>query len=89
MQSAWPVGIGDGWMRLMTFDFGAVRPELKVETYSTHYRKQSRDTAEYAAWYKAGEKPELSDAAFHDEDDYTLVLEDFRARFGAPQAAVQ
>ena len=89
VQSAWPVGIGDGWMRLMTFDFGAVRPELKVETYSTHYRKQSRDTAEYAAWYKAGEKPELSDAAFHDEDDYTLVLEDFRARFGAPQAAVQ
>jgi hypothetical protein len=40
--------------------------------------------AEYAGWYKAGEKPELSDAAFHDEDDYVLVLDDFRSRFGTP-----
>jgi hypothetical protein len=84
VQSAWPVGIGDGWMRLMSFDFGRDDPELTVETYSTCYRKQSRDVAEYADWYKAGEKPDLFDEAFHDEDDYVLVLDDFRSRFGTP-----
>ncbi|MAN47003.1 MAG: serine/threonine protein phosphatase [Hyphomonas sp.] len=81
VKSAWPVGIGDGWMRLMSFDFGAEVPVLTVDTYSTYYRKDSRDTADYAVWYKAAEKPNLSDEAFHDEDDYTLSLEDFRARF--------
>jgi hypothetical protein len=84
VQSAWPVGIGDGWMRLMSFDMGKDVPELTVETYSTYYRKQSRDVSEYAAWYKAAEKPDLSDEAFHDEDDYVLQLDDFRSRFGTP-----
>ncbi|MEZ5986017.1 MAG: serine/threonine protein phosphatase [Hyphomonas sp.] len=84
VQSVWPVGIGDGWMRLMSFDMGKDVPELTVETYSTYYRKQSRDVSEYAAWYKAGEKPDLSDEAFHDEDDYVLQLDDFRSRFGTP-----
>ena len=41
----------------------------------------SREVAEYADWYKAGEQPQLSDDAFHNTDDYTLALEDFRARF--------
>lgn len=80
-KSDWPVGIGDGWMRLMTFDFGADTPVLKVETYSTHYAELSREAADYAAWYKPGEQPQMSDAEFHDTDDYTLDLEDFRARF--------
>ena len=40
--------------------------------------------AEYADWYKPGEKPDLSDEAFRDEDDYVLVLDDFRSRFGSP-----
>ena len=81
VKSAWPVGIGDGWMRLMRFDMDEAAPVMTVKTYSTHYEKMSRDTAEYAAWYKAGEKPNLSDDAFHDEDDYTVTLTDFRARF--------
>ncbi|MEZ6012002.1 MAG: serine/threonine protein phosphatase [Hyphomonas sp.] len=81
VKSAWPVGIGDGWMRLMRFDLGADVPVMTVDTYSTYYKKASRDTEEYAAWYKAHEKPDLSDEAFHDEDDYSIVLEDFRARF--------
>ncbi|MFN3912361.1 serine/threonine protein phosphatase [Hyphomonas sp.] len=84
VNSAWPVGIGDGWMRLMTFDFGADVPVLKVATYSTHYDQLSRETPDYAAWYKAHEQPGLSDEAFHDADDYVLTLEDFRTRFGAP-----
>ena len=81
VTSAWPVGIGDGWMRLMSFDMGADVPVMTVDTYSTYYHKASRDTEEYADWYKAHEKPELSDEAFHDEDDYSITLEDFRARF--------
>ena len=68
----------------MSFEFGETVPELTVETYSTYYRKQSRDMAEYAVWYKAGEKPDLSDEAFHEEDDYVLVMDDFRSRFGTP-----
>ena len=83
VESAWPVGIGDGWMRLMSFDFGGEVPVMRVKTYSTHYGASSRETDEYAAWYKAGEKPDLSDEAFHDEDDYALELSDFRARFDA------
>ena len=82
-KSDWPVGIGDGWMRLMTFDFGAATPVLKVQTYSTFYDQLSREVADYAAWYKPGEQPHLSDEAFHNTDDYTLSLEDFRARFDA------
>ena len=65
----------------MRFDMDEAAPVMTVKTYSTHYEKLSRDTAEYAAWYKAGEKPDLSDAAFHDEDDYAVTLTDFRARF--------
>ena len=83
VKSNWPVGIGDGWMRLMSFDMAADVPVMTVNTYSTYYREASRDTEQYAAWYKAGEKPNLSDEAFHDEDDYSVSLEDFRARFDA------
>ena len=82
-RSDWPVGIGDGWMRLMTFDFSTDTPVLKVETYSTHYAELSREAADYAAWYKPGEQPQMTDEEFHDADDYTLTLKDFRARFDA------
>jgi len=81
VKSDWPVGIGDGWMRLMTFDMTGPAPTIKVRTYSTHYDKLSVDVPQYAEWYKQQEKPHLSDEAFHREDDFTLVLTDFRARF--------
>lgn len=85
VKSEWPVGIGDGWLRLMTFDMAAPVPTIKVRTYSTHYKSLSVDTADYAAWYKQQEKPQLSDADFHGEDDFSLELTDFRQRF--PQKA--
>ncbi|MET0366387.1 MAG: serine/threonine protein phosphatase [Sphingobium sp.] len=78
-------GIGDGWLRLMTFDMAPATPTISVRTYSTHYKKQSRDTAEYAAWYKAAEKPKMTDEQFHGQDDFTITLSDFRKRFGSPQ----
>jgi hypothetical protein len=75
------LGMGDGWMRLMAFDMGGKTPTVHVRTWSTHYRSFSSDWPNYAAWYKADEKPQLSDEAFRREDDFTLSLSDFRARF--------
>lgn len=77
------LGIGDGWMRLMQFDLNAEVPTVKVSTYSTHYRRLSIDTPQYAQWYKAHEQPQLSDADFHAGDDFMLQLSDFRQRFKA------
>jgi hypothetical protein len=82
-QTPLPVGIGDGWMRLMRFQMSGITPAIHVQTYSTHYEKQSVDTAEYATWYKAEEKPKLTDAQFHAQDDFVIPLDDFRSRFGA------
>lgn len=78
-------GIGDGWMRFMTFNMAGAVPTVCVRTYSTHYKKQSSDTAEYASWYKAVEKPKMTDEQFHGQEDFSLDLTDFRERFGAPR----
>lgn len=75
-------GIGDGWMRLMTFEMGSEIPRISVRTYSTHYKKESAATQEYASWYKAVEKPKLTDADFLAQDNFTLELRDFKKRFG-------
>jgi len=77
-------GIGDGWMRLMTFDMAPQTPVVSVRTYSTHYGTSSADTAQYVAWYKAQEKPKVGDEEFRAQDDFSIDLTDFRARFGKP-----
>ena len=74
-------GIGDGWMRLMTFDMTPETPVVKVRTYSTHYRKLSREAADYANWYRADERPQMTDAQFLAADEFSINLTDFRARF--------
>lgn len=79
------LGIGDGWLRLMAFDMSPETPTIRVRTYSTHYKKQSSDTADYAKWYKAGEQPQLSDADFHGTDDFSVDLTNFKQRFGQPK----
>ncbi|MBW2420402.1 MAG: serine/threonine protein phosphatase [Deltaproteobacteria bacterium] len=81
-----PAAIGDGWYRLMTFDLAADLPLVRVTTWSSHYETASRDTATYAEWYREHERPELTDAEFHAEDDFVLELRDFRERFGPPLA---
>ena len=83
-----PVGIGDGWFRLMEFDLAADVPRVVVRTYSTHYATYSEDLETYADWYKAHEHPELSDPEFHATDAFALELPDFRARFGPPTSAL-
>ncbi|MDQ1153263.1 serine/threonine protein phosphatase [Brevundimonas sp. SORGH_AS_0993] len=74
--------LGDGWLRLMTFDMDGETPTVRVRTYSTHYRRYASDTPHYADWYKPNEQPQLSDADFLARDEFTIRLEDFRSRFG-------
>ncbi|OYX33804.1 MAG: serine/threonine protein phosphatase [Caulobacterales bacterium 32-69-10] len=76
-----PVGIGDGWLRLMTFDMTGAVPTIHVRTYSTFYGKDSKALPTYAQWYKPREKPELSDEDFLAQDDFVIRLADFRSRF--------
>lgn len=76
-----PVGIGDGWIRRMTFDFTEVVPVLAVSTYSAFYASESRDMEGYASWYRDHEQPKMSDEAFIAADNFIVKLEDFRKRF--------
>ncbi len=77
-----PTGIGDGWFRLMHFDFTGDTPLLRVSTYSSHYKVQSRELDEYASWYRQYEQPEMNDEEFVEADNFTLELTDFYQRFG-------
>ena len=79
-----PMGIGDGWFRLMEFDLSSPEPTVVVRTYSTHYETYSGELDSYAAWYRDHEQPEMTDAEFHAAEEFVIELEDFRARFGAP-----
>ena len=79
-----PVGIGDGWLRLLRFDTTTDPPTIAVRTYSTHYGKYSDEVPEYAAWYRAHEQPDMTDEAFLAAESFDVVLDDFRVRFGPP-----
>lgn len=78
------LGMGDGWMRMMRFDTSRAASLVTVRTYSTHYRAYSTDLPDYARWYKAKEKPHLSDVEFLKQDDFRFTMPDFIARFGTP-----
>lgn len=75
------VGIGDGWVREMTFNMEGEHPVIQVKTYSSHYSTYSSDLATYAGWYKTQEQPDMSDAQFFESDDYVIELDDFFARY--------
>ncbi|MBN7796128.1 metallophosphoesterase [Parahaliea mediterranea] len=78
-----PVGVGDGWFRMLEFDMSGDEPRVHVRTYSTHYDVRSSDLAEYADWYREKEKPGESVEEFLAGDDFVITLEGFTARFGA------
>lgn len=80
-----PAAIGDGWLRVLTFDTAASPPTLRVRTYSPHYKAFADELPTYAAWYKTHEAPGLDDEAFAAKDAFSVTLTDFRARFGAPR----
>ena len=75
------VGIGDGWLRLMTFDFATSPATITVRTYSSHYGQYSADMDRYADWYREKEQPRMSDAEFMAADDFVIRLEGFKQRF--------
>lgn len=77
-----PVGIGDGWLRLMTFDFSAKIPLINIDTYSSHYHSDSNGLEYYAQWYRDLEQPNMTANEFLEADSYTLKLDDFIERFG-------
>ena len=81
---AGPVGIGDGWLRLLRFDMSVDPPTISMRTYSTHYGKYASEMPDYAARYREHEQPEMTDEEFLAAEEYEFALEDFRARFGAP-----
>jgi hypothetical protein len=82
-----PAGLGDGWMRLLNFDLTGSKARLQVRTYSTHFKAYASDLPDYARWYRSREKPELSDADFLSQEEFTLDLDDFYQRFGQPAKA--
>ncbi|MCP4905690.1 MAG: serine/threonine protein phosphatase [bacterium] len=79
-----PVGLGDGWLRLLEFDTASDPPSISVRTYSTYYGETSGEHEGYVAKYRDHEQPDMSDEAFLSAEEFEIVLEDFRARFGAP-----
>ncbi|MEM9176841.1 MAG: serine/threonine protein phosphatase [Myxococcota bacterium] len=79
-----PVGIGDGWLRLLEFDTTTDPPTIAMRTYSTHYGKHASEMPDYVAWYRDHEQAGMSDAAFLAAEEYEIVLTDFTERFGAP-----
>ncbi len=79
-----PVGVGDGWFRLLEFDLSASEPQLRVTTYSSFYQAYSDELPQYSEWYRAHEQPELSEQAFLDQEAFAIPLVDFRQRFGMP-----
>lgn len=76
-----PEGIGDGWFRLMEFDFNADLPLIRVKTYSSHYKAFSGDMPKYAEWYRKYEHPDMNVEEFKETDDFILELTDFKERF--------
>lgn len=79
-----PVGLGDGWLRLLRFDTTMSPPTISVRTYSTHYEKYSDEMPEYVAWYRDHEQPDMSDEEFLAAEAFEIVLDDFTERFGTP-----
>jgi hypothetical protein len=78
----WPHAVGDGWLRLMTFELGGDAPAVQVRTYSTHYGRFSSEIPDYAAWYRPFEQPAMTDAEFLAAEEFVIPLADFRRRFG-------
>lgn len=77
--------IGDGWLRLLKFRIDGKRPSVAVRTYSTRFGRFASDVPEYAAWYKARDgQSQLADSDFLKRDEFTIALDDFHKRFGAP-----
>lgn len=79
-------GLGDGWIRLLTFDLGAAMPRLRLRAYSAHYKAFASDLPHYAQWY-GHEHPEMTPTEFLALDETEILLDDFRERFATAATA--
>lgn len=77
-----PVGIGDGWFRLMHFDMAGEVPRIQVRTYSSHYQVLSGELDSYVDWYKGHEQPAMTAAEFLAADEFVLELRAFASDLG-------
>lgn len=76
--------VGDGWLRLLQFDFSDATPVVRVRTYSTHYKLYAGDNPqEHSDRYRERETPALDDEAFIGAEEYSFPMSDFRARFAS------
>lgn len=80
-----PTGIGDGWLRLLRFDTASDPPTIEMETFSTYYEQYSSEQPEYTDRYREHEQPKMTDEEFLAAEEYEIVLDDFRMRFGPPR----
>ncbi len=80
-----PVGIGDGWFRLMEFNLGSDQPYIQVQTWSSHYRAHAGELKQYGQWYKGRTYGDMSDEEFLATEEFRIELPDFRERFGPPR----
>lgn len=79
--------IGDGWLRLMSFDFSTRPATLSVKTFSSYFRRYSSQMEGYASWYRESEQAQMSDAEFHAADEFVIELDGFEHRFPRNQPA--
>ena len=75
------MGLGDGWYRLMHFDLDASTPTVRVQTWSSHYRRHASGLPTYAEWYRDYEQPGMGDSEFVAADEFILEMPEFRKRF--------
>jgi hypothetical protein len=59
-------------------------PRVEVRTHSAHYNAYASELVTYADWYKSREQPEMTDEQLVAQDEYSISLEDWHSRFGAP-----
>jgi hypothetical protein len=69
---------------LLNFDTASDPPTISVSTYSTYYDQTSGEMTDYVARYRDHEQPDMTDEQFLAAEEFEIVLEDFRARFGVP-----
>ena len=74
-------GVGDGWLRLMNFDFSTWPATIRVKTFSSYFKRYSSQMKYYAQWYREYEQAQMSDSEFHAADEFVIRLDGFENRF--------
>ncbi|MEI6893767.1 MAG: hypothetical protein V5789_03855 [Colwellia sp.] len=81
----------------MEFNVNGDVPVFNVRTYSSHYKIYSNEHENHTEFYLESERDysgtvsgeSLTEAPFHEQDNFVIELTDFVARFGEPNARLQ